>query len=63
MSANTSRQDVWPICKDEIDILKNNWGANKWNGVKGINEASVKWKYNLVSLAFNYINMYSAVHK
>ncbi|KAH3866987.1 hypothetical protein DPMN_030111 [Dreissena polymorpha] len=48
MSASTSRQDLCPICKEEIEISKNNWVAIQWKGVKGINEASVKRKDNLV---------------
>ncbi|KAH3833618.1 hypothetical protein DPMN_106930 [Dreissena polymorpha] len=48
MSASTSRQDKCPICKEEIEISKNNWVAIQWKGVKGIHEASVKRKDNLV---------------
>ncbi|KAH3725762.1 hypothetical protein DPMN_051611 [Dreissena polymorpha] len=48
MSASTSRQDLCPICKEEIEISKNNWVAIQWKGVKGMNEASVKRKDNLV---------------
>ncbi|KAH3790813.1 hypothetical protein DPMN_169020 [Dreissena polymorpha] len=42
MSASTSKQDLCLICKEEIEISKNNWVAIQWKGVTGINEASVK---------------------
>ncbi|KAH3739050.1 hypothetical protein DPMN_045695 [Dreissena polymorpha] len=48
MSASTSRQDLCPICKEEIEISKNNWVAIQWKRVKGINEASEKRNDNLV---------------
>ncbi|KAH3816189.1 hypothetical protein DPMN_117700 [Dreissena polymorpha] len=48
MSASTSRQDLCPICKEDIEISKNNWVAIRWKEVKGINEASKKRKDNLV---------------
>ena len=51
MSANTSRQDLCPICKEEIEIFKNNWGAIQWKGVKGINDYSVKPQYDIVTEA------------
>ncbi|KAH3817926.1 hypothetical protein DPMN_119497 [Dreissena polymorpha] len=51
MSADTSRQDLCPICKEMNEISKNNWGAIQWKGLKGVNEASVKRKYYLVTEA------------
>ncbi|KAH3882669.1 hypothetical protein DPMN_006613 [Dreissena polymorpha] len=33
MSANTSRQDLCPICNEEIEISKNNWVAIQWKRI------------------------------
>ncbi|KAH3856320.1 hypothetical protein DPMN_098906 [Dreissena polymorpha] len=48
MSESTSRQELCPICKKDIEISKNKWVASQWKGEKGTHEASVKRKDNLV---------------
>ena len=44
MSASTASQAFCPICKDSSD----NWVSVQWKGAKGINEANVKRKDDLV---------------
>ena len=48
MSASTASQAFCPICKEEIEDSSDNWVAIQWKGAKGINEASVKRKDDLV---------------
>lgn len=47
MSASTASQASCPICK-EIKDSSDDWVAIQWKGAKGINEASVKRKDDLV---------------
>ena len=48
MSASIASQAFCPICKEEIEDSSDNWVAIQWKGAKGINDASVKRKDNLV---------------
>ena len=48
MSAGTASQAFCPICKEDIQDSSDNWVAVQWKGAKGIDEASVKRKDNLV---------------
>ena len=48
MSASTASQAFCPICREEIEDSRDNWVAVPWKGAKGINDASVKRKDDLV---------------
>jgi len=51
MSASTASQTFCPISKEEIEVASDNWVAIQWKGAKGINDASVKRKDDLVAEA------------
>lgn len=59
MNANTARHDLCSICRVEIANSKNNWVDIQWNGVKGINEASMSRKDHLVIEAGTKVHLNS----
>ena len=48
MSASTASKAFCSFCNEEIKDFRDNWVAIQWKEAKGINEASVKQKDDLV---------------